>query len=234
MAKKNKVVLMGVVSEILTEDKSIFTIQIRKNEKRFVYPIVVLGDKVLEYKDFIQENAVVKVSGRVETERKEDLYDCPNCGSKILDKYIFTTVNVENITLVLPNEEGIDNVYGSIFENQVILLGTVCRDIDFKYIQGTKSEVANTKYQIAVNRQKKGDIETDYPWIASFARQGEEDARRLGKGSQVLVDGFLNTRRNTKECTCEHCETSINITEFLTEVVTNSVEYLNNCNFNQE
>ena len=45
MAKKNKVVLMGFINEIMSQDPFLFTIKIRKNPRRFVYPIIELGEE---------------------------------------------------------------------------------------------------------------------------------------------------------------------------------------------
>ncbi|QUH22034.1 single-stranded DNA-binding protein [Alkaliphilus sp. B6464] len=229
MAKKNKVIVMGFVHEILDTDneKVMFTLKIRKNPTRFVYPIIVLNENREKFKELIKEKALVAILGEIRTERREEYYECPNpnCSEKIIDRYIFTTVEAEDIKFVKPNEK-------DPFMNEVLLLGVVCREKDFRYIEGTKSPLGNTKYQVAVNRREPKT--TDYPWINSFARQAEEDARRLQVGSQILIDGILNTRKNKKECECSLCTSKIEVTEHLTEVVANTVEYLNNCIFDDK
>lgn len=226
MAKKNKVVLMGFIDEIMSQDPFLFTIKIRKNPRRFVYPIIELGEETKDLKDKIKPSILIAVEGKITTEQREEKYDCPNpsCHEKIIDRYIFTKVTAHSIKFIKELERNSD-----VFMNQVFLLGVVCRDKDFRYIEGTKSPLGNTKYQVAVNRREPNA--TDYPWVASFARQAEEDARRLQVGSQVLIDGILNTRKNEKECVCTLCNSKIEVVEHLTEVVTNSVEYLNNCIF---
>lgn len=225
MAKKNKSYLLGYVHEFLSEDT--FTIQIRKNEKRFVYPIVKLTEDQKHLKTLLTPGVLISVEGKITTEKRDERYECPmeGCNGVIVDNYVFTYVKADKIHIM-------NEVTEDPFMNNVILLGVVCNEKDFKYIQGTKSPIANTRYQVAVNR--KGPNETDYPWIASFARQAEEDARRLDKGSQILIDGIINTRRNTKVCSCEKCESSIEVSEPLMEVVASSVEYLNNCMFTEE
>lgn len=226
MAKKNKVVLMGFIDEIVSQEPFLFTVKIRKNPRRFVYPIVELSEETMALKDKIKPGILVVVEGKVTTEKREEKYDCPNpsCPGKIIDRYIFTKVTAYSIKFVKEMEKNSD-----VFVNQVFLLGVVCREKDFRYIEGTKSPLGNTKYQLAVNRREPN--KTDYPWVASFARQAEEDARRLQVGSQVMVDGILNTRKNEKECVCTLCNAKIEVVEHLTEVVANSVEYLNNCIF---
>lgn len=228
MAKKNKVILMGFVDEIINSEPFLFTLKIRKNPTRFVYPIVELDESIKELESSIKPKTLVLVEGKVTTEQREEKYDCPNpsCHEKIIDRYIFTKVTAYSIKFIKELDPNSD-----VFVNQVFLLGVVCREKEFRYIEGKKSPLGHTRYQIAVNRREPNA--TDYPWIASYARQAEEDARRLQVGSQILVDGILNTRKNQKECTCTLCGSKIEVTEHLTEVVSNTVEYLNNCIFEE-
>lgn len=229
MAKKNKVVLMGFIHEIISQDPLLFTLKIRKNPRRFVYPIIELGEETKDLEGRIKPRTLVVVEGKVTTQQREEKYDCPNpsCHEKITDRYIFTKVTADSIKFVKELERN-----SNVYINQVFLLGVVCREKDFRYITGTKSPLGHTKYQLAVNRREPNA--TDYPWVASFVRQAEEDARRLQIGSQVLIDGILNTRKNAKECSCTVCKSKIEVSEPLTEVVSNTVEYLNNCIFDDE
>lgn len=228
MAKKNKVVLMGFVSEIMEMDgRFMFSLKIRKNPKKFVYPIVELGRDTEHLREQIKVNSLLAITGKVKTDRKEEVYACPNasCNEKIVDKYLFTYVEADKIRFVRAAEK-------DPFINQIILLGTVCMEKEFKYIEGTRSPLGNTRYQLAVNRREPR--ESDFPWINSFARQAEEDAKRIQVGSQVLVDGILNTRKSEKERECSLCGSKVVVSEYLTEVVAETVEYLNNCVFGEE
>lgn len=218
MAKKNYVNVTGFVYEKFNDN--MFSVQIRKNPTKFVYPIIELSDKTVGTKN-IEVGNIVCVEGKVKTKQEEMRIPC-ECGGTIENKYVFTTVVADKILVMQPLTE-------EPFMNKVILLGTVCKEKEFKYITGTISPVANTKYQIAVNRREPNS--TDYPWISTFARQAEEDVKRIDIGSQILVDGVLNTRLNTKDCTCERCGKQIEIKEPHTEVLGTTIEYLNNCLF---
>lgn len=224
MAKKNIVTLMGFVNEILSEDKRMFSIQIKKNERKFVYPIIELTEECIESSSLIEVGKAVVIEGKITTIPKENKYPCPNenCNEEISNRYIFTLVSATKCHVVSTETN-------DPYLNKVVLLGTVCREKDFRYIDGTKSPVGHSKYQIAVNRRMP--MQSDYPWIATFSRQAEEDARRIDVGSQILVDGIINTRLNTKECVCSKCNSTLEITEAHTEVVGLTVEYLNNCIF---
>lgn len=220
MAKKNVVHLMGIIEEIMTEDKSLISLKIRKNANKFVYPLIEIDDE--EVKNKIEVGKIICVEGKVTTTPKEMVYKCPNCGGEVHNKFIFTTITAKKIVVIESAEQ-------EPYINSVILLGTVCKEKEFKYIKGTKSPVGNTKYQIAVNRREPSS--TDYPWISTFAKQAEEDANRIDVGSQILVDGVINTRLNTKQCVCEKCEEIIEVREHHTEILGSTVEYLNNCLF---
>lgn len=222
MAKKNVVFLTGFINEILNDNKTLFTVQIRKNEKKFVYPIVQLGEEALEVRSELKVGDLICIQGRIQTEQKEVTFNCPDCGEEMINKYTLTTVYADVAKLMTP-------ISDEPFINTVILLGAVCRDKEFKYINGTISPVANTKYQIAVNRREKD--KADFPWISTFAKQAEEDARRLNVSSQVLVHGSIITRQNNKDCICPKCECVVPISEMHTEILGKTVEYLNNCVF---
>lgn len=229
MAKKNIAIIAGTVTEVLSQKPYIFKMKIKKNEKKDVFPIVQLSDAAAEKTNLksVAPGTPVVVTGKVTTEKKVEEYKCTDakCGGKVVDQYINTYILADSVY-----------VYGKShtnnYLNKIILLGTVCKDIEFRYIEGTTSMLGNTKYQLAVNRREPNA--TDYPWVCSYARQAEEDCRRIAKGSQILVDGIINTRINQKECTCEKCGKVYSINENLTEIVASSVEYLNNCKFEEK
>lgn len=115
--------------------------------------------------------------------------------------------------------------------NKVMLLGTVCKELDFKYIESTYSKVANMKYQIAVNGKEVNT--SNYPWVSTFARQAQEDKKRIQVGSQIMVEGELITRYVNKEYPCK-CGEIIKSSNRQTEVSGTAVEYLNNCKFDKK
>lgn len=221
MAKKNKAILIGEVGEFLSE--SLFTLKIRKNPRKYIYPIIELNPQVSDMKEFIKPGVLVMIEGKITTTQKEEIHKCPVCSENITDKYIFTTVTPQEIKVIKKSNKS------DVFLNHVIILGAVCRDKTFVYTEGTRSPLGNTRYQVAINRG--GQTGTDYPWVASYARQAEEDAKRIQKGSQVFIDGILVTRKNIKICVCEKCNTKVEFTEYLSEITAISVEYLNNCIF---
>ena len=226
MAKKNCVHLLGHVGKFVEaeEGRLFFTIKIRKNKNKFVYPVVEFSTKKFPNWVDLSSGKMVIIEGTIKTEDKEVLIDCPQCARRYIEKQVNTTVVAQKMFVV-------DSRTEESYINKVMLLGTVCKEVDFKYIKSTYSDVANMKYQMAVNA-KEVNV-SNYPWVSTFARQAEEDQKRLQVGSQIMVEGELITRYVNKEYTCE-CGEIIKSSHGQTEVSGTAIEYLNNCKFDKK
>lgn len=226
MAKKNCVHVMGYVDRLIEENegKLYFTIKIRKNKNKFVYPTIEIS--TIKFPNWIEltKGKMVIIEGLIKTDSKEVIVDCPKCARRYKGKQVNTTIAAQKMFIVDARTE-------ESYINKVMLLGTVCKELEFKYIESTYSKVANMKYQIAVNG-KEVNV-SNYPWISTFAKQAEEDKKRIQVGSQVMVEGELITRYINKEYSCE-CGQVIKSSYGQTEVSGTAVEYLNNCKFDEE
>lgn len=226
MAKKNCVHVMGYVDRLIEENegKLYFTVKIRKNKNKFVYPTIEISTK--RFPDWIElaKEKMVIIEGTIKTDSKEVIVDCSKCARRHKDIQVNTTIAAQKMFIVDAKTE-------ESYINKVMLLGTVCKELEFKYIKSTYSTVANMKYQIAVNG-KEVNV-SNYPWISTFAKQAEEDKKRIQVGSQIMVEGELITRYINKEYSCE-CGQIIKNSYGQTEVSGTAVEYLNNCKFDEE
>ena len=74
MAKKNKAILIGEVGEFLNE--SLFTLKIRKNPRKYIYPIIELNPQVSDMKEFIKPGVLVMIEGKITTTQKEEIHKC--------------------------------------------------------------------------------------------------------------------------------------------------------------
>ena len=52
-------------------------------------------------------------------------------------------------------------------------------------------------------------VKTDYPWVRSYDKIAKNDAEALSTNSEVLIDGFINSRIPTRKLTCEACGHSL-------------------------
>jgi single-strand DNA-binding protein len=79
--------------------------------------------------------------------------------------------------------------------NKVILIGHLGRDAETAY---TASQIAVTKFSVATNRrwkdQQTGEWKEETDWSRVTLWRGENVAPYLTKGTQVYVEGRLQTR----------------------------------------
>lgn len=78
--------------------------------------------------------------------------------------------------------------------NKVFLIGRLTRDPELRY---TGSNVAVASFSIAVNRpfaNQAGEREADFINIVVWRKQAENIKNYLSQGSQVAIDGRIQTR----------------------------------------
>lgn len=235
MAKENFVLLIGELQDVakVNNTKTIAKLSlktIRRNDK-YDYPIVrIINEKLIVEAENFNKGDFLVVKGIVATKDIKKHVVCPVCkerqsiSSTVTEVLAIDVVNIgPNFTVERFKEES----------NVVRILGALCREPEYTTTSEPK-KVALCKYQIAVNRklnvEQESDIFTDYPWVNSFAKQAEQDAMRLSVGSQIYIDGGLQTRGIKRNITCS-CGEKFKATDMVTEIVPYSVEYLNHCKF---
>ena len=98
-----------------------------------------------------------------------------------------------------------------------MLVGRLTKDVELKYTQNGKA-VAN--FTIAVNRPFKnaqGETDADFIMCQSWGKQAENLANYMGKGSQIGVDGRIQTR---------NYEGQDGKRVYVTEVVADNIQFL--------
>lgn len=106
--------------------------------------------------------------------------------------------------------------------NRVVLVGRLTKDPNFN-----EGNVPNAKFTLAVNRpfkNKNGEQEADFINVVAFRRQAENVNNYLSKGQLAGVDGRIQTRSYEKN----------GQRVFVTEVVADSVQFLEPKNSNQQ
>lgn len=101
--------------------------------------------------------------------------------------------------------------------NKVILIGRLARDPEMRT---TPSGVATTSFTIAVQRNyanAQGDREADFISCVAWRKQAENIAKYCTKGSQVAVDGRIQTR---------NYDAQDGTKRYVTEVIADNVTFL--------
>lgn len=101
--------------------------------------------------------------------------------------------------------------------NKVFLIGRLTRDPELRY---TSSNIATATFSIAVNRNfanQNGEREADFINIVVWRKQAENVKNYLTKGSQVAIDGRIQTRTYDGQDGQKR---------YVTEVVADNVQFL--------
>lgn len=101
--------------------------------------------------------------------------------------------------------------------NKVFLIGRLTRDPELRY---TGNNTAVASFSLAVNRNftnQSGEREADFINIVVWRKQAENVKNYLSQGSQVAIDGRIQTRSY---------DDSEGNKRYITEVVADNVEFL--------
>ena len=101
--------------------------------------------------------------------------------------------------------------------NKVFLIGRLTRDPELRY---TGSNVTVASFSLAVNRNytnQSGEREADFINIVVWRKQAENVKNYLSQGSQVAIDGRIQTRSYDDKDGNKR---------YITEVIADNVEFL--------
>ncbi len=101
--------------------------------------------------------------------------------------------------------------------NKTILIGRLVREPELRY---TQSGIAVANFNLAVNRRfaKEGEQQADFIQCVVWNKVAENVAKYLSKGSQVAVEGRIQT---------SSYDDKDGVKRYRTEVVAENVEFLN-------
>lgn len=105
--------------------------------------------------------------------------------------------------------------------NRVVIVGRLTRDPDLRY---TSNGVAVANFNVAVNRPFKnqnGEQEADFIQCVTWRKQAENLADYMKKGSQIGVDGRVQTRSYDAQDGKK---------VFVTEILAESIQFLESKN----
>lgn len=101
--------------------------------------------------------------------------------------------------------------------NKVFLIGRLTKDPELRY---TSSNIATASFSLAVDRNftnQNGEREADFINIVVWRKQAENVKNYLTKGSQVAIDGRIQTRNYDDQNGQKR---------YVTEVVADNVQFL--------
>lgn len=208
-------------------------------EIKYDHPVVLTRNvELIKEMETWKRHDMVEIKGTVTTKEIKKSTTCKECGQKntidgnlVYINPIYLAKRETNVS----EEEGLRLLKQRCeISNQVLLIGSLCRDPE-RYKQEKK--ICVTQYQLAINRSYRikedpQDVKTDYPWIKSYGKVAENDAKALHTGSLVLVDGMIQTREIQRDTTCSNpeCKCKYKWQDSALEIVPYKTEYLQNFN----
>lgn len=97
--------------------------------------------------------------------------------------------------------------------NKAQLIGHLGRDVELKHSQGGMA-VANIS--VATSEKRKGEDVTEWHRVVLFDKNAENAAKYLAKGSQVYVEGRIQTRSWDKD----------GVKQYSTEIIADRIQFL--------
>ena len=203
------------------------------------YPLVLSRDNaIIEEMSTWEENDIVVIKGAISSKSIPKKTFCPNCTGE--DGKPTKNEARGNLLYVTPihaiklkhYEEKMgaveDIVKNREISNQISVLASLIRPPH--YFKNEKGLVI-TQYPIAINRKfhiKTDDpcIKTDFPYVTSYGEQAVEDKLRLNTGSDVMIDGLIQSRKKHRKTKCKCCGAIYEWTDNNMEIVPYAVEYI--------
>lgn len=254
MAKTNQVDLYGYVAldPVVKEDGSgaRFVLNTKTadresglNQQGTINESIMIATKDQEQIEFIKtirQFHIVRVKGVVTAKLGTRTVYCPKCGAEYTVDVV--KVYVEPISMELVNDAftTADEAAAFTFKhreysNEARIMGNVCADP----YQSLFKKNPLCSYQLAVPRTYRlagssDEERTDYLFVKSFRNNATDDLKRIRKGTLVLIDGFLHSRRIEKSCTCPKCGETMDVKTHALEIVPYETEYLRGYTTNEQ
>lgn len=104
--------------------------------------------------------------------------------------------------------------------NNVVLVGRLWKDPELRFA-GSGTAVCNLGVAVSREFVKDGQRDADFLRVVVFGKSAENCANYLSKGSQIAVQGRIQT---------DSYETSSGEKRYTTDIIANRVEFLNRVN----
>lgn len=180
--------------------------------------------------------------------KKLRIETCPECGHENHLGSILTYVKILYFKITERAPEGQEKIswrqgFRNLLEqnevsNRIKIFGKVSSEPNL-FVSTMKNAVCSYYIQTIRNTVTKDGItieETDYPFIRALGKIARDNAEHLKKGSFVYIDGSIQENEGEwHKATCSFCKTEFEYrdTNESMEIVPYSVEYLDNCVFEE-
>jgi len=182
------------------------------------------------------------IKGTLVTLNGNARFVCPVCGKEFLVPAMYTFVNPTCIIgfddlRAIAWDRAIESIIArKEISNHVAVMGRVSGDV--RAFQTDQGQLI-VNYSLDVQRkfhikEDRSDVKHDFPVIKTYGPVAKDNYYHVVDGSEVMVDGMLQTRTFKRTITCPECENTAEYDDSTTEVVAYSTEYLYGCRTQEE
>lgn len=182
-------------------------------------------------------NDIVLIKGFFATRLVNKVSLCPYCGGKNRQKGVLSYIEpifIKTVDHAPSEEEAHDALLHDYRElsNSFRGMGNVLEDPGRMVFKTTESSgFSFLQYKLAISRlfrvrDDPADKTVDFPWVKVYGEACDRDYYRLKAGSQVYIDGYVQTRHVCRHMTCASCGAAYEWNENTMEVVPYHTEYV--------
>lgn len=207
-----------------------------------------------------QQDDVIEAKCVLVTNNARRTYTCPHCGARFVRSVFLTYLSPVSLSVRnrCGSETEASHILNDmdVAENSNVLkvIGRVSNEDGPRYHVNEATGKRSCTFQIAVNRKfmlygaerlfgvksdgnddelnrRINDNRSDYPWVVSYDKVADENAKYLHQGSLVFIDGYFHSRSYTKTLTCENpeCGRDFETSGMSLTITPYDMEYLEDC-----
>ena len=181
-----------------------------------------------------KKNDIVTIEGAITTNTLNKISICPHCRARNLTEGLSTYIEPRfaELNFSAKDESSCIQYLQTVREisNRARVSGNLCRDPKKISI---KNGPTVTQYPLAVDRkfvikEDPPSKTTDFPWVKAYGQNAISDRNRLHLGSEVMIDGLIQTRSVNRKTICRECGQLYEWKERVCELVPYETEYVTN------
>lgn len=197
-------------------------------------PMVMTEDPaILRVMEGLKPYNIVECKGVFTTKNISKAKVCPHCGTKSAKPGVLSYVSPVyfDVRATGLDEMSARNVLEKICEvsNCITAIGTVVKEPEFY----KDENLSAMEYTVAINRkffirEDNTLSKTDYPVVKTFGSKAEEDHKHIKVGTELLINGMLQTKEFKNKIQCDSCGVVNEFKDTSMEIIPYATEYLKN------
>lgn len=193
--------------------------------------IVTENPQILRIMEGLKPNMMIECKGVFTTKNVMKAKICPHCKERTSKPGVFSYISPIYFDV---RETGLDDLAARALlekrceiSNSITAIGTVTKEPVFY----KDEKISAMEYTIAINRkyfiQEDSTLsKTDYPVVKTFGTKAEEDHKKIKIGTELLINGMLQTKEFRNKIQCENCGEINDFKDTSMEIIPYATEYL--------